>query len=362
MLKIFVEFVFEQEVINSFNGGYRIHVPSVATLFGSPIFSFSRYSISIPLNVGTEVLIRKNQFIEWNSEKSYNQEYRMIPMDGTWSDPIKIMSNISIQRGWKDAFRALAKSEFTFNQGIGYLSSYITSIILAFSLSNSVKLSNAEIFQLNLEIQEKVSGKTNYVEPLTQLESRNNSLLFSEGPQEKFRNEIINFEPYSIYLVYENSLESNTSLPIFLKNRKKFLDENMMKKSKGSLSYPFSTLSVHYEREEDYYLSLLKASENNNIDAFLDILSQYSQSIMYNLNAISQSQKKIGELLLKYGARYFSFNICEHSGSILLFGDSPLITNIKDNVIREYYNMTNKTLTFRKIEIEGPVLYEKIMA
>ncbi len=353
--------MFDQETLNSFEGGFRVEIPSVATLIGSPFISSNGYSLSFPLSLKLELLVKKNSKIEWVDKETFVSDYKMVSTDGTWSDPLKIMANISMQRGWQNGLRAIIRNDINFNSGTGYLSSFISSIILSFSLANGIRLSNSEILQINNEIQEKVTGEFFYNEALTQLEGRKNNLLFSEGKDKKFRNEIMNFEPYSMYLIEENSLESNTNLGAFRKYRRKFFEENMMKKEKNQLKYPFSLLAAHYEKEIEYYSDMKKASEKNDIYSFLNALSLYSQSIMFNLGALSQFQRIVGDFLLKNGAEYFSFNVSEYSGSVLLFGDTPIIAKIKDNVIREYYSLTNKTISFTEVTMSDSIFYEKIM-
>ncbi|MGC8655823.1 MAG: hypothetical protein ACP5TG_04935 [Thermoplasmata archaeon] len=353
--------MFDQEIINSFEGGFRIAIPSVATIIGSPPISISGYSLSFPLSLQQDILVRRNNRIEWIDKEIFVSEYRLLSTDGNWSDPLKIMANISKQRGWENGLKAIVNNGISFNSGTGYMTSFISSVILSFSLVNGIKLPNSEILQLNTEIQEKVIGNAYYNEALTQLEGRKNNLLFSEGRDKKFRNEIINFEPYSIFLIEENSLDVNSNLGTFRRYRKKFVEENMMKRDKNQLKYPYSSIASHYEKEMEYYLDMKKAAEINDVISFLNTLSEYSQSVMFNLSALSQFQKIMGDLLLKNGAEYFSFNVSEYSGSILLFGDAPTISKIKDNVIREYYSATNKTVNFREVNISGPVSYEKII-
>jgi hypothetical protein len=353
--------VFDQETLNSFEGGFKVTVPSVATIIGLPVISNTGYSISFPLSLQENVLVRRNDKVEWIDKEIFVSDFKLLSTDGTWSDPIKIMANISKQRGWENGLKAIVNNGINFNSGTGYLISFISSVILSFSLANGIKLPNSEILQLNTEIQEKVTGNSYYNVALTQLEGRRNNLLFSEGKDRKFRNEVINFEPYSIYIIEENSLDNNLNLGTFKKYMKKFIEENMTNKDRNRLNYPYSSIAAHFDREGDYYLDMKKAAEINDVNAFLDALSSYSQSVMFNLNAVSQFQKIMGNLLLKYGARYFSFNVSEYAGSILLFGDALTISRIKDNVIREYYSTTNKTVNLTEVSISDPISYEKII-
>ncbi len=353
--------MFDQEIVNSFAGGYKIEIPAVVTLIGSPIISSEGSSISFPISIKRNILTRKNETIEWRDREEFFSQYVPQSTDGTWSDPIKIMASISKQRGWPYGIKTIVNDEINFNSGTGYLNSLINSVILSFALANDIRLPNSEILELNMEIQERIKGERDYAEPLAQLEGKSNSLLFSDGNEKKFRNEIINLEPYSMYLIEENSLDSNTNIEKFKKNKRKFFSERMYKKNSNILNYPFNAYFAHYEKESYYYNEMLKAAEKNDVTTFLTAMSQHSQSVRFNLDVVSNFQKIISDLLLKNGAEYFSFNISEYSGSVILFSDNPQVTKIRDNIIREYYSITNKTITIREVTINGPISYSRVI-
>ena len=59
----------------------------------------------------------------------------------------------------------------------------------------------------------------------------------------------------------------------------------------------------------------------------------------------------VARQLDEYGVQMYVFNISEYSGSVLVFADSLELAKIKENAIRDYYNLTNRTIRIDELQI-----------
>ncbi len=353
--------MFDSETLNAFDGGFRFEIPSVVTLFGNPAISVSEKFISVPISRSIEVLAKRGDHVSWKGKKEYEQNYTSLPTNGSWSDPIREMTTISLQRGWTNPPEIMAIENVNFNAGIGYISAFIISLIMSFSSINDITLSSSEMMQISTEIQEKMTKTSNRLEVHTQIEGRPNSIMISEGPGKGFRNEIWSQEPYSLYLIEENALSENPNFKIFERNFRKFNTNSMLKKDPNSLNFPFNSYHSHFSHEGDYFEKLSNAIDKNDLTSFVEYVAKMNESVEFNLNVISPFQHNIAGLLRKYNANSFCFNISEFSGSVLLFADGPTVDRVRENVIRDYFGLTNKTISINEVNISGPIKKERIV-
>ena len=343
--------MFDEETENAFSGGFKISEPGVATILGHPIVSNLKKVISFPVSLQISSLVRKNKSVVWKGVNSVEIPFEHSKLSNDWYDPLKMMTNIAIQRGWANAPYIMAKETLTFNQSLGYYSAFVDVIVESFSLVNEVNLSISEMVQISGEIQDKVRGRHNAYETLARKQGKEGSLLFYDSISNSYRNEVTSLEPYSMFLISENSLDVNPNFVKFQSNFKRFKEGNMMSKEPGSLVFPYVGIRNHMIAEQKIFESAIEFLEANDIDSFISAISEYSRSIGYNLGILSEFQKIIARLLEKYAVNTFVFNIGEYSGSVLVFVDALSIGKVRDNVIRDYYNITNRTIRIDELTI-----------
>ncbi len=343
--------MFDEETVNAFNGGYRVSESGVATLFGMPTVSDLKKVIAFPLSLSVDSLVRANETVVWRGVNSVELPMEMSKLTNDWFDPIKLMTNIAIQRGWKKAPYILANERLGYQLALGYYSAFIDTLIQSFSLVNGVTLSSSEFLQISSEIQDKIVGHHFSYEAIARQHGKENSLLFYDEISSTYKNEIVTFEPFSLFLISENYLGTNQNFISFTKNFNKFKEGKMMAREPSSLKFPYLGIQNHLRMEEEAYTNGVAAFENNDVQRFIGDISRYSQSLGYNLGVLSDFQKAIATLLEKYGIKNYAFNVCEYSGSVIVFADSLEISKVKDNAIRDYYNATNRTIRFDELEV-----------
>ena len=354
--------MFDEETVNAFSGGYKVSESGVVTLFGRPAVSTLKRVIAFPASLSIHSLVRKSESVVWRGTNTVDLPYEISKLSNDWYDPIKMMVNIAIQRGWKYPPYILAEEHLGYQMALGHYSAFIDLLVQAFSTVNEITLSPAEFNQISTEIQGKVKGQTYPYETLARQQGKNNNLLFFESSSNSFRNEIVNLEPFSMFLISENYLGGNQNYANFLRNFKKFSDNSMDNRDPTTLSFPYVGIRNHSVLEEEMYDRTAKAFEENDVDSFIQFLSKYSQSLGYNLGVLSDFQKNIANLLERYKIKNYLFNVGEYSGSVLVFVDSQELATIRDNLIREYYNKTNRTLRFDDLQILNSALREPIRA
>lgn len=352
--------MFDEETVNAFSGGYRVSEYGVVTLIGHPLLSKLKNVISFPISIPIDALIKRGKSIRWSGVNGVELPYESSRLKNDWFDPIKLVANISIQRGWKSAPNIIADERLNFQLSLGYYSAFVDLLIQAFSLANGVNLSTSELIQMSGEVQDKILGRHNEYETVTRLSGREGNLLLYDRGSNSYRNEMMNFEPFSLFLISENYLSSNVNFQKFQKNMMKFDAGKMLKSNPSSLSYPFVGMRNHFAAEEESYADILGFLKRNDSESFVRAVSKYSQSAAYNLGVISEFQRTMAKLLERYGVSNYIFNVGEHSGSLLVFADSLEISKIKDNTIRDYYNMTNRTIRFDEIGISDGFEKEQV--
>lgn len=343
--------MFDEETENAFSGGFKISESGVATILGHPAVSNLGKVISFPISLQIFSLVKKNSSVVWKGVNSIEIPFEASKLSNDWYDPIKMMTNIAIQRGWRNAPYIVARETLTFNQSLGHYSAFVDIIVESFSLVNEVNLSVSEMVQISGEIQDKIRGRHNAYETIARKQGKEGSLLFYDLMSNSYRNEVISLEPYSMFLISENSLDTNPNFSKFQKNFKRFNNGNMMNKEQNSLVFPYVGIWNHMMSEQKIFERAIEFLEGNDIDSFISAISEYSRSIGYNLGILSEFQKIIAKLLEKYAVKTYVFNIGEYSGSVLVFLDSLSIGKVRDNVIRDYYNITNRTIRIDELTI-----------
>jgi len=352
--------VFDQETINAFPGGYKITVPAVVTLFGSPHFSRLKSTISMPISLSFEALVRKSEMVNLRGSKNAKFEYNMQKLTNEWSDPIKMMTTISIQRGWKFPPDILLNEGITFNSSIGYYSGFIDLLVYSFSSVNGIHLSNSEFVELSGEIQDKIRDRSSLHETVTRAEGKDENILIYDWNNGSFRNEPFNFEPYSLYLITDNSLDMNENYNVSIRNLKRYRDQNIDNNDPSTMNFPYIGIFKHFQNEAELFRRIETAIQQNDSTELVYLLSKYSQSLAFNILSLSGFQKTLSSLLDKYKLTNYIFNIGEYSGSILLFCDSMGYKLFSENVLREYYNLTNRTISVSSVKIGTGHTIEKI--
>lgn len=343
--------MFDRETLNDFSGGFNVSLPGIITLFASPHFSLLHEVISFPISVSMNALIKEGRYVEITGSREVKLNFELSKLSNEWFDPIKLASNIAIQRGWKNPPYIRLKEGFSFNSGVGYFSAFIDLSVLAFSLVNRISLSNSEFIQISGEIQDKIRNGETLYQTVTRFEGKEGNVLFHDSESGNYRNETVNFEPYSLYILRENSLESNPNISIFDRNMKRFNDQRMINENPSSLKFPYSGMANHFLLEEQLAGNIHSIVQSGDNSTLLSALVKYSQSLGYNLGILSQFQKKMSSILERYNLQRYIYNISEYSGSFLLFLDANEFSLLKDNVIRDYYNLTNRTVTIDEVEI-----------
>jgi hypothetical protein len=352
--------MFDDETVNAFSGGYKISEPGVITLIGLPPVSNIRSVISVPISISIDALVRTSDRVVWRGNNIIEIPYRVSKLTNDWYDPIKLVTNISVQRGWKKAPYILADERLNYHLSLGYYSAFVDLLVQSFSLVNDINLSTSEIIQMSGEVQDRIKGGHYAYETLTRQEGKEGNILFYDLSNDSFKNEIVDFEPYSLFLISENSLSSNEGFKSFHKNFTKFNDGRMLRKETSTLSYPFVGIKNHIVMEEEKYNQIVDSLKGNDIVSFVENISTYSQSLGYNLGVISEFQRNMAKLLEKYEFKTYIFNVGEYSGSVLIFADSLELARIRDNVIRDYYNLTNRTVRFDDVRLSGGSRKERI--
>lgn len=345
--------MFGEEILNAFSGGYQVSEPGVDTLFGFPPVSNLRKIIAFPVSLSIDSLVRKDDKVVWKGVNIVELPYKNSKLTNDWYDPIKLMINIAIQRGWDSAPHILADEALSFQSALGHYSAFVDLLVQSFSLVNDITLSTAEFVQISGEIQDKIRGRHYPYETVARQQGKEGNVLLYDGATNSYRNEQISFEPFSMFLISENSLAPNQSFMNFQQNFKRFNDGNMMSRDPSSLAYPYVGIRNHLIAEEEMFGRAMESFESNDVRSFVEIISQYSQSLGYNLGVLSEFQRRMAKLLEKYRVKTFVFNVGEYSGSVVVFADSLELTKIKDNTIREYYNQTNKTIRFDELQLSS---------
>jgi hypothetical protein len=352
--------MFDDETVNAFSGGYKVSEPGIITLIGFPPVSNLRNVITIPISISIDALVRTSDRVIWHGNNTVELSYKVSKLTNDWYDPIKLVTNISIQRGWKKSPFIVADERLNYHMSLGYYSAFVDLLVQSFSLVNDINLSTSEIIQMSGEVQDRIKGSHYSYETLTRQEGKEGNILFYDRSNDSFKNEIIDFEPYSLFLISENSLSINEPFKSFQKNLKKFNDGKMLRKEASTLSYPFTGIRNHIATEEGRYNQIVDSIKADDIPSFVESISAYSQSLGYNLGVLSEFQRTISKLLEKYEIKTYIFNVGEYSGSVLIFADSLELARIRDNVIRDYYNLTNKTLRFDDVKLSGSSKKERI--
>ena len=343
--------MFDHETVNAFAGGYKVSESGVVTLFGAPAVSNLMRVMAFPISLYIDSLVKRNKTVVWKGINTVELPFEISKLTNDWYDPIKLMTNIAIQRGWRHAPYILAQEALGYQFSLGYYSAFVDTLVQAFSSVNEVTLNTSEFAQISSEIQDKIREEHSAYETIARRQEKDGTMLFYDVPSNSYRNELVNFEPFSLFLISENSLNSNHDFQKFQKSMKRFKEGNMINRDSASLKYPYVGIRNHMKKEEDTYDSAIDAFNRNDIKSFIFIISKYSQSLGYNLGVLSDFQKKIAHQLDKYGAQMYVFNISEYSGSVLVFADSLELAKIKENVIRDYYNQTNRTIRIDELQI-----------
>ncbi|MGC8618357.1 MAG: hypothetical protein ACP5UZ_06410 [Thermoplasmata archaeon] len=353
--------MFDQEALNAFAGGYSISTSGVITLAGSPEFSGSRFSVSMPISLSLKALTKAGDLVRWKGSNDIEFPYQSSRMSNEWFDPIKLLINIAIQRGWKNPPSILAQEDLQFHMGLGYYSAFIETLIQCFSLVNGINLSNAEVMELSSEVQDRIKGSHSSVETLTRLSGRDESIFIYDESQHSFRNEPLRLEPYSLLVISENGIEENEGYSEFRRNFRRFKEQKMLKANPVTLAYPYLSIYNHLSAEEELMGNILDAIDKDDPYAFVSSISKYSQSLGFNLGVISRFQRAISSLLEKYSVDTYIFAVDNYSGSVIVFADSGIQEKISDNIIRDYYNLTNGTINVIRVENKNVTRKERIL-
>jgi hypothetical protein len=343
--------MFDRETVNAFSGGYKISESGIVTLFGRPTVSSLKRVIAFPVSLSIHSLVRKSETVVWKGTNTIEIPYKISKLSNDWYDPIKLMTNIAIQRGWKYAPFILAQEALGYQFSLGYYSAFVDTLVQAFTSVNEVTLNTSEFAQISSEIQDKIREEHSAYETVARRQEKDGTILFYDVLSNSYRNEIVNFEPFSLFLISENSLASNRDFQKFQKSVKRFKEENMLNRDSDSLKFPYVGIRNHMKKEEDTYNRITDAFNRNDVQSFLSAISKYSQSLGYNLGVLSDFQKNIARQLDEYGVQMYVFNISEYSGSVLVFADSLELAKIKENAIRDYYNLTNRTIRIDELQI-----------
>lgn len=343
--------MFDEETVNAFSGGYKVSESGVETLFGFPAFSNLKKTIAFPVSLSLNALVKRGSSVEYKGVNSIELPFEISKLSNDWYDPIKLMTNIAIQRGWKNAPTILVDEQLKYQLSLGYYSAFVDLLVQSFSSVNDVTLSASELIQMSGEIQDRIHGQHYEHETVTRKQGRQGNLLLYDHTSKSYKNETVDFEPFSMYLISENSLASNQNYLNFQRNFRRFNEHNMIGKDPSSLSYPYLGIRNHLLTETETYDSAMEHFYGNDIESFISIISKFSQSLGYNLGVISDFQRTIAKILDKYSIRNFIFNVSEYSGSLLVFADSMEFSRIRDNAIREYYNLANRTIRFDELLI-----------
>jgi hypothetical protein len=352
--------MFDEETVNAFSGGYRVSESGVNTLFGLPAVSNLKKIIAIPVSLSMSALVKKGGAVAWRGGNTVELPFEMSKLSNDWYDPIKLMTNIAIQRGWMNAPTILVEENLKYQLSLGYYSAFVDLLVQSFSLVNDITLSTSEFMQISGEIQDRIQGHHYEHETIARKQGKEGNLLFYDASSKSFKNETVSFEPFSMFLISENSLSPNQNFLNFRKSFKKFNDGNMMNRDPSSLGYPFVGIRNHLSVEEETYGRAMESFYSNDMESFVSIISQFSQSLGYNLGVLSDFQRTMAKLLEKYSVKTFIFNVSEHSGSLLVFADSQELSKIKDNAIRDYYNLVNRTIKFDELQISNGSTTESI--
>jgi hypothetical protein len=352
--------MFDEETVNAFSGGYKVSESGVDTLFGLPAFSNLKKIIAFPVSISINALVRRGSSVSYHGTNSIELPFEMSKLSNDWYDPVKLMTNIAIQRGWTHAPTILVEENLGYQLSMGYYSAFVDLLVQSFSLVNDVTLSTSEFTQISGEIQDRIRGQHYEHETIARKHGKEGNLLFYDVLTRSYKNESVNFEPFSMFLISENSLTSNQNYLNFQKNFKKFNERNMIGKDPSSLGYPYVGIRNHLMAEEETYGRAMESFYGNDTESFISIISKFSQSLGYNLGVISDFQRTMAKLLERYSVKTFVFNISEYSGSILVFADSLELSRIKDNVIRDYYNLVNRTIRLDELVISGSSTSELI--
>ncbi|MEM0135385.1 MAG: hypothetical protein QXU18_09220 [Thermoplasmatales archaeon] len=352
--------MFDEETINAFSGGYNVSESGVSTILGLPSVSNLKKVMSFPVSLRITALVKRNKSVKWKGINSIELPFENSKLTNDWYDPLRMMTNIAHQRGWKNAPYIFADEQLGFQMSMGYYSALIDLIVESFSLVNDVSLSTSELLQISGEIQDRIRGQHNAYETIARKEGKEGNLFLYDMASKSYRNESINFEPYSMFLVSENSLDSNPNFATFLKSFRKFNDSNMMNRDPNSLTFPYLGIMNHLTIEHSIFDRAIESLQNNAIELFISTISEYSQSLGFNLRVLSEFQKTMAGLLEKYGIKTYVFNISEYSGSLIVFADSLNLAKIKDNAIRDYYNLTNRTIRIDELTIANGSSHEPI--
>ncbi|MEM4125877.1 MAG: hypothetical protein QXR66_04440, partial [Thermoplasmatales archaeon] len=301
--------MFEPETVNAFVGGYEISASGIINVAGSPELSNLGYSISMPISLSLHILTRADSVVHWKGTNEVIIPYQISKITNDWFDPIKILTNISIQRGWQTPPYVLAEEDLKFHMGLAYYSAFIDVLIRAFSLVNNVNLGAAEIVELSREVQEITRGFYIPAETLTRINGRDGNVLIYDEKNKTFRNEPVKLEPYSLVVISSNSLEENENYRTFQRNMEKFRRLGMLNQKTSSLSYPFLNFFNHFSTEQEMVENIIDALLKDDTDRFVWAWSKYSQSIAYNLGVISSFQRNVASLLEKYSIRNYVFTV-----------------------------------------------------
>ncbi len=352
--------MFDEEVVNSFSGGFRISEAGICTIFGLPSVSTLRKVISFPLSLSIHSLVRKNETVRWKGTNFIDLPPKASRLTNAWYDPLVMMMNIALQRGWTFSPYILADEQLRYNLSLGYYSAFVDLVVESFAQVNGINLSTSELVQISSEIQDKIKGENYSHETATRRIGKEGNILIYDKISHNYSNEPISFEPYSLILISENSLETNHNFLNFQRNFRKFKDANMRNRSTSSLSFPFVGIRNHIDLEEKMFELAMESFRKNDIASFISAASEYSKSLGYNLGVLSDSQKTIAKFIEKYKVSNYIFNVSEYSGSVLVFADSEQQRRITDNVIRDYYNLTNRTIRIDEINTSSGSKIEPI--
>ncbi|MEM0127651.1 MAG: hypothetical protein QXU18_15120 [Thermoplasmatales archaeon] len=353
--------MFEPETVNAFVGGYEISASGIINVAGSPELSNLGYSISMPISLSLNVLARADSVVHWKGTNEVIIPYQISKTSNEWFDPIKILTNISIQRGWQTPPYVLAEEDLKFHMGLAYYSAFIDVLIRAFSLVNNVNLGATEIMELSREVQEITRGFYIPAETLTRINGSDGSIFIYDEKNRTFRNEPLKLEPYSLVVISGNSLEENENYRSFQRNMEKFRRLGMINQKPSSLSYPFLNFLNHFSTEQEMVENIMDALLKDNTDRFISGWSKYSQSIGYNLGVISNFQKTVASLLEKYSISNYVFAVSEYSGSVIALADSPVRAKISENLVRDYFGLTNGTLNITEVQNRNDTKMERII-
>ncbi|MEM0141085.1 MAG: hypothetical protein QXN66_03490 [Thermoplasmatales archaeon] len=353
--------MFDAETLNAFAGGYKVSAAGVITIAGSPEFSNVNYSISIPVSLSLSALTKADSMVRWRGTNVVNIPYEISRTSNDWFDPIKIMMNISIQRGWTSPPSILANEDLKFHMGMGYYSAFVDVLIQSFSLVNNVNLSAAEAIELSSEVQEMARGFHTAIETLTRINGKDENVFIYDKRSKTFKNEHLKLEPYSLLAISENYLEENENYQSFKKNFNRFLSLGMASQNPSSLSYPFLNFHNHLSAEEEMVNKITNALMKDDSQEFASSVSKYSQSLGFNLGVVSNFQRIVASLLERYSINDYLFAVNEYSGSVIVFSDSLGQKKISENLVRDYYNITNRTLSVREISNKNTTGKDRIV-